>query len=99
MLLAPEEIRLAQAEGNTVWLTTDQERLRAFSRGLRALEEKVKGHGFLRVNRNSVVNLAQVREIAPSFKGGFALVLDGLTEQAVPVSRRHAAEVRRLLGL
>lgn len=99
VLLSPEEIRLAQAEGNTVWLITDQDRLRAFSRGLRALEEKVEGHGFLRVNRNSVVNLARVREIAPSFKGGFALVMDGATDEAVPVSRRHAAEVRRLLGL
>lgn len=99
VLLTPDEIRFAYAEGNTVWITTDQDRLRAFSRGLVALEEKVRGHGFLRVSRNCMVNLARVREIAPSFKGGFALVMDGSPQEVVPVSRRHASQVRRLLGL
>jgi sigma-54 dependent transcriptional regulator, acetoin dehydrogenase operon transcriptional activator AcoR len=99
VLLSPPEIRFARADGNTVWITTDHDQLRAFSRGLVALEEKVRGHGFLRVNRNFLVNLARVREIAPSFKGGFALVMNGSPEEVVPVSRRHAAEVRRLLGL
>lgn len=99
VVLSPEEIRFAEAEGNTVWMTTDQGRLRAFGRGLGALEERVRGHGFLRVSRQFLVNLNRVREIAPSFKGGFALVMDGSPEQVVPVSRRHAAEVRTILGL
>lgn len=99
VLLAPEEIRFAQADGNTVWISTDQGRLRAFARGLGALEERVEGHGYLRVNRNFLVNLNRVREVAPAFKGGFALVMDGSPEEVVPVSRRHVAELRRILGL
>ncbi|MCC6383518.1 MAG: LytTR family transcriptional regulator, partial [Dehalococcoidia bacterium] len=99
LVLAPEEIRFAEADGNTVWMTTDQGRMRAFGRGLSALEERVHGHGFLRVSRQSLVNLNRVREIAPSFKGGFGLVMDGSPEEIVPVSRRHVAEVRAILGL
>lgn len=99
VVLAPEEIRFAEADGNTVWMTTDRGRLRAFGRGLRALEDRVAGHGFLRVSRQSLVNLNRVREIAPSFKGGFALAMDGSPDEVIPVSRRHAAEVRRILGL
>jgi sigma-54 dependent transcriptional regulator, acetoin dehydrogenase operon transcriptional activator AcoR len=100
VLLSPEEIRFAEADGNTVWMTTDQGRLRAFARGMRPLEEKVSGLGYVRVNRNFLVNLNRVREIAPGSKGGLALIMDGpQEEEVVPVSRRHAAEVRRLLGL
>jgi sigma-54 dependent transcriptional regulator, acetoin dehydrogenase operon transcriptional activator AcoR len=99
VVLAPEEIRFAEADGNTVWMTTDRGRLRAFGRGLGALEDRVAGHGFLRVSRQSLVNLNRVREIAPSFKGGFGLAMDGSPDEVIPVSRRHAAEVRRILGL
>ena len=99
VVLGPDEIRFAQAEGNTVWMITDQGRLRAFARGLGALEDRVAGNGFLRVSRQCLVNLSRVREIAPSFKGGFALVMDGSPDEIISVSRRHAAEVKRILGL
>ena len=99
VVLPPEEIRFAEADGNTIWMTTDQGRLRAFARGLGALEERVDGQGFLRVSRQFLVNLNRVREIAPSFKGGLALVMDGPSKEVIPVSRRHAADVKRTLGL
>ncbi|WIX76855.1 LytTR family transcriptional regulator DNA-binding domain-containing protein [Amycolatopsis carbonis] len=99
LLMAPAEIRVAQAEGKTVWLLTDRGRLRALNHTLNRLETRLAPHGFLRVHRHCVVNLHRVREIAPTFHGGFALVLDGPDRETVAVSRRHLAEVRRALGL
>ncbi|MEU4669702.1 LytTR family transcriptional regulator DNA-binding domain-containing protein [Amycolatopsis sp. NPDC023774] len=99
LLMAPAEIRVAQAEGKTVWLLTDRGRLRALNHTLSRLATRLAPHGFLRVHRHCVVNLHRVREIAPTFHGGFALVLDGPDRETVAVSRRHLAEVRRALGL
>ena len=99
LLMAPAEIRVAQAEGKTVWLLTDRGRLRALNHTLSRLATRLAPHGFLRVHRHCVVNLHRVREIAPTFHGRFALVLDGPDRETVAVSRRHLAEVRRALGL
>ncbi|MEV6898794.1 LytTR family transcriptional regulator DNA-binding domain-containing protein [Amycolatopsis sp. NPDC051372] len=99
LLMAPAEIRVAQAEGKIVWLLTDRGRLRALNHTLSRLATRLAPHGFLRVHRHCVVNLHRVREIAPTFHSGFALVLDGPDRETVAVSRRHLVEVRRALGL
>jgi DNA-binding LytR/AlgR family response regulator len=99
ILLSPPEIQFAEADGNTVWIHTDQGRIRAFARGLGVLEEKLSSQGFVRAHRRFLVNLSRVREIAPSFKGGFDLIMDTPSAESVQVSRRRAARVRTLLGL
>jgi sigma-54 dependent transcriptional regulator, acetoin dehydrogenase operon transcriptional activator AcoR len=99
ILLSPPEIQFAEAEGNTVWIHTDQARIRAFARGLSVLEEKLSGDGFVRVHRRFLVNPARVREIGPSVNGGFDLIMDTPSAACVPVSRRRATQVRTLLGL
>jgi hypothetical protein len=98
ILLSPPEIRFAEADGNTVWINTDQGRIRAFARGLGVLEEKLSSDGFVRVHRRFLVNLSRVREIAPS-KGSLDLIMDTQAAESVQVSRRRAAQVRTLLGL
>jgi sigma-54 dependent transcriptional regulator, acetoin dehydrogenase operon transcriptional activator AcoR len=99
ILLSVEQVRFAEADGNDVWLDTEQGRMRASGRGLGALEERLQGQGFLRVHRHFLVNLRWVKEIVPSFKGGLWLVIDGPGTPLIPVSRRQVAEVRRMLGL
>ncbi len=99
LLLAPQEVRVAEADGATVWLITERGRLRCGERGLTRLEERLSDHGFLRVHRHYLVNLRRVREIAPTFRGGMSLVLDGPGRPAVPVSRRRSAYVRARLCL
>ena len=100
MLVAPGEIRFAEADGNDVWLTTDRGRVRARERGLARLADGLAARGFLRVHRRFVVNLDRVREIEPAFKGALWLVMDaGPRREVVPVSRRRAAELRRALGI
>lgn len=99
VLLSPGEVRLAEADGPTVWLSTERGRLRCAERGLTRLEERLHEHGFLRVHRHYLVNLRRVREVAPTFRGGMVLVLDGPERPAVPVSRRRSAQVRAQLCL
>jgi DNA-binding LytR/AlgR family response regulator len=100
VLVLPEEIRFAEADGNDVWLATDRGRVRARARGLGRLAEVLEDERFLRVHRRFLVNLDRVREIEPAFKGALWLVMDaGVRREVVPVSRRRAAELRRALGL
>ena len=99
VLLRPSEVYLAEADGNDVWLSTDEGRLRAASAGLDRLDDELTDAGFLRVHRRYVVNLDRVREVERGDKGELSLVLDSKAGDRVPVSRRNAPGVRRALGI
>jgi PAS domain-containing protein len=99
VVLAMPEIRYAEAAGNIVWLATDQGRLRAAAHGLDHLERDLSGYGFLRVHRRYLVNLRRVREIDQGFKGSLFLITDVRQRESIPVSRRHAPDLRRALGV
>jgi hypothetical protein len=99
VLLDPREIRYAEADHNTVWLTTDQGRLMAATRGLDRLEQQLEDKGFLRVHRRFLVNLGRVREVEQGFKGALFLATDARSRETVPVSRRHASQLRQAFGL
>lgn len=98
VLLRPAEIHLAEADEGLVWFQADDGRYRAAYRGLGTIEQRLQAEGFVRVHRRYIVNLNRVREIVPAFKGSFWLLLDAPGER-IPVSRRHAAEVRRALAI
>lgn len=65
---------------------------------LNELERRLGGH-FFRTHRSYLVNLDHVRELRPDFKGALVLVMDDHRRSRVEVSRRHARELRRLLGM
>ena len=99
VFLRPTEVCYAEADGNDVWLATDRGRLQAATYSLDRLEEQFQSSGFLRVHRRFMVNLNRVREAERGFKGELFLTLDNRANDSVPVSRRNAAMVRRVLGL
>lgn len=99
ILLDPREIRYAEADRNNVWLTSDQGRLRAATRGLDRLEKQLEDKGFIRVHRRFLVNLNRVREIEQGFKGALLLVTDARTHETVPVARRNVPYLHQVLGL
>jgi hypothetical protein len=82
---------LAESEGNDVWLSTDQDRLRAASCGLDKLDNELANAGFLRVHRRYVVNLSRVREVERRDKGELVLVMDDHENTMVRVSWRERA--------
>jgi hypothetical protein len=99
VLLHLPEVTVAESEGNDVWLSTDQGRLRAAAQGLDKLEDELVDSGFLRVHRRYVVNLSRVREVERGLKGELFLVMDDRAHEMVPVSRRSAPAVRRALNI
>jgi DNA-binding LytR/AlgR family response regulator len=99
VLLRLPEISFAESEGNDVWLSTDQGRLRAASQGLDRLDGELAAAGFLRVHRRYMVNLERVREIERGRGGELTLVMDDPTTPMVPVSRRNVPGVRRALDI
>jgi DNA-binding LytR/AlgR family response regulator len=99
VLLHRPEVRYAEADGNTVWLVTEEGRLQAAVRGIDKLEEELAGSEFLRVHRRFLVNLSCVRAVDRGARGELSLIMDGSTREAVPVSRRNVPAVRRALGI
>jgi hypothetical protein len=99
VLLRRPEVRFAEADGNDVWLVTDEGRLQAAVRGIDRLEEELAGSEFLRVHRRFLVNLSCVRAVERGPRGELSLIMDGTGREAVPVSRRNVNAVRRALGL
>jgi hypothetical protein len=99
VLLRLPEVSFAESQGNDVWLSTDQGRLRAASLSLDKLDSELADAGFLRVHRRYVVNLSRIREIERGLKGELSLVMDDRTNEMVPVSRRNAPAVRRALDI
>jgi hypothetical protein len=99
MVLAPAEIRYAEADRNTVWLSTDRGKVQAATRGLDNMERELKPFGFCRVHRRFVVNLRRVAELERGVKGELLLITDPRVPDYIPVSRRHTPEIRRLLGV
>lgn len=99
VLLRLPEVSFAESEGNDVWLSTDQGRLRAASPSLDKLDSELADVGFLRVHRRYVVNLSRIREIERGLKGELSLVMDDRRHEMVPVSRRNAPAVRRALDI
>ena len=99
VLLRRAEVRFAKADGNDVWLVTDEGRLQAAVRGIDNLEEELAGGDFLRVHRRFLVNLSCVRAVDRGSRGELSLIMAGSEREAVPVSRRNVPAVRRALGL
>ncbi|WP_284985344.1 DNA-binding protein [Arthrobacter sp. fls2-241-R2A-172] len=100
VLLATSEVAVAEAEGNEVWLLTDEGRLRAALSGLDKLETDLSDTGsFLRVHRQYLVNLSRIREVERREKGEWVLIMDNPERTMVPVSRRNTRAVRRALNI
>ncbi|EHR50711.1 transcriptional activator of acetoin/glycerol metabolism [Saccharomonospora marina XMU15] len=98
IVLAPSEIRYAEADRNTVWLSTDRGKVQAATRGLDNIERELTPFGFHRVHRRFLVNLRRVTELERGIKGELLLITDPRAPEFIPVSRRHTQEIRRVLG-
>jgi len=94
--VAVEQISRIVVDGNyaRVWFDGNHALL---MRSLSALEARLPEQLFFRVNRNTLVNLGQVRSVELGIAEGYQLGLaDGCT---VEVSRRQARELRERLTL
>lgn len=98
VLVDIDEIRLAVVEHDHVSVCTP-ERTFVARQSMNDLEKRLRGHGFMRVHRKYLVNLHHVLTIEPFFGGTYLLKIRDVTDLAVPVSRRHATELRAAIRL
>jgi DNA-binding LytR/AlgR family response regulator len=95
-LVPRSEILYAQAHGDFVRIVTAEGRFLLRST-LAEIESRWEPFGFVRVHRGYVANLNRAVALTPLLGGTAELLLAG--EHAVPVARRHVAELRRRLSV
>ena len=97
ILIAIDKIRFVMARDDYAYLQTDTDRY--FSTvSLAQLEKRLDGHGFFRVHRGYLVNLAMVEEVEPVSGGTLLLTLNGVNDK-IPVSRRRVSLLKKALGI
>jgi two-component system response regulator LytT len=97
LLVATDKIHYIMAKDDYSYLHTDSDRYLS-TVSLAQLESKLESHGFFRVHRRYLVNLACVEEVTPISGGTLLLSLTG-EEETIPVSRRRVAALKKALGL
>ncbi len=98
VLINVTDIRVALVAGERVVVHTHEGRFQA-RHTLAELEHRLHGRGFLRVHRAYLVNLRHVLTIESFFNGTYLLKLRHVPDLTVPVSRRHAADLRAAVHL
>ncbi|WP_320672268.1 LytR/AlgR family response regulator transcription factor [Patulibacter defluvii] len=93
-LVPRSSILYLEANGDYVRIHADDGRFLLRAR-LGDLEQRWRAHGFVRVHRGYVVNLARAVELHPQLGGTAALRFPDGSE--VPVARRQVGELRRRL--
>lgn len=96
VLLDVKEVLYATAARGYSYLVTSTGR-HLVSQSLVELERKLGTRGFFRVHRAYVINLGKARELVPDFAGALQVVMEN--DDRVPVSRRQARALKKLLGL
>ncbi len=66
---------------------------------LQDLQSRLNENEFFRSHRGYLVNIEKIREVIPWFNGTCNLVLDGLANMEIPVSRQQAPKLRKMFGL
>jgi len=62
------------------------------------LEARLDPAKFLRVHRSAIVNLDQIRELQPWFRGDYRVILRDGTELTLTKTHREKLESRLLMG-
>ena len=92
-----DRIRVVMARDDYAYLQTDEDKY--FSNvSLAQLERRLDGHGFFRVHRGYLVNLAHVSAVDHVPGGTLMLTLDSV-EDKIPVSRRRVNSLKVALGI
>lgn len=93
-LIDRDSIRFVEASGDYVRLHTDDGAF-LVRMPISALEEAWRDNGFVRVHRRYLIAIRHVTELRTRPGGGYDLCVAG---QELPVSRRHARELRDRLS-
>lgn len=66
---------------------------------LRDLETKLGQHKFLRTHKSFIVNTEKITEVIPWFNSTYVVVIEGCSENDIPVSRNYIKEFNQVMGI
>lgn len=98
ILLNYREIVYAYAHNGMVSVVTESEELN-YSGTLTELQERVENTTLLRVHKSYIVNLDQVKEVVPWFKGTYWLKMNCACKNEIPISKSQIKEIKTIFGL
>ena len=93
-----DQIRYIEAKDDYSCIYTDTDRYLS-TISLAKLEAKLTEHGFFRVHRGYIVNLAYVEDVETISSGILQLGINGVEGKKISVSRRRVVALKRALGL
>lgn len=86
------------SEGDAVYVQTSSERLLT-RYTLQELTERLPGDFFFRCHRSFLVNIHQIKEIAPYFNGAYILKMKDKNHSEVSVSRANVRRLKELFSM
>jgi len=98
ILLNYNEVIYAYANNGMVSVVTENEELN-YSGTLSELQERVEKTAMIRVHKSYIVNLDQVKEVVPWFKGTYWLKMNCNCKNEIPVSKSQIKEIKTIFGL
>jgi two-component system LytT family response regulator len=98
VLVPVDQIRYIEAKDDYSCIYTDVDRYLS-TISLAKLEAKLSEHGFFRVHRGYIVNLAYVEDVETISSGILQLGINGVEGKKISVSRRRVVALKRALGL
>ena len=98
VLVPVDQIRYIEAKDDYSCIYTDNDRFLS-TISLAKLETKLAPHGFFRVHRGYIVNLAFVEDVEVVSGGILQLGINGIEGKKISVSRRRVVALKRALGL
>ena len=98
VLVPVDQIRYIEAKDDYSCIYTESDRYLS-TISLAKLEAKLTDHGFFRVHRGYIVNLAYVEDVETISSGILQLGINGVEGKKISVSRRRVVALKRALGL
>jgi len=97
ILIDPDEVYYFHALNTevTAWLA-DKELI--INLTLEELEDALDPTRFFRSHRAFIVNISKIEKVAPLFNENFEILLKGAVKAKLPLSRRRAGELKKLLS-
>jgi DNA-binding LytR/AlgR family response regulator len=99
------ETRVLVDYGDILWIVAEAKKVYAHTTAgekllvrhtLKDLEPRLGPHDFARVHKGYIVNLNHVVEVAPWFSGAYVIRMADETRTEIPMSRRYAAQLKKL---
>ena len=69
-----------------------------YNRDYDAFPMRLAPHNFARVHKACLVNLDHIAEVVPWFSGNYLIRMNDASCTEIPMSRRYAAQLKKLTG-